>query len=201
MDNRNRLLVRLMKRKSLPSLVPDYIWHPGVDEEIAALSESEMANDRPDGWSSARAWKAALHLWNDSLAAAHRIVEPMNSPTSAALHGIVHRREGDFGNAKIWFRMAGDHPAFHGLQSRAASFLRQQRNPPGPLNKVFGQIVAQGSWNPYLFIEAIAIQTNHIGEEYTRNLLEWLQQLELEAFMRYLEGRIAFERPPVEFAE
>lgn len=201
MDNRDRMLVRLMKRRSLPALLPDYVWHPGVHEEIAAISEAELAEGHPDGWLSARAWKASLHLWNDNLSAAHDIVEHMNTPTGAALHGIVHRREGDFDNARYWFRMAGDHPAFHGLQSRAVSFLQGQRTVPGPLKDVFVQIAAQGSWNPYLFIGAIAIQNNQIGEPSSQDVLEQLQQLELESFMRFLEGRIAFERPPIELAE
>jgi len=49
----------------------------------------------------------------------------------------------------------------------------------------------RGSWNPYLFVNAIAIQENHLDNRESRSLLEQLQQLELEALIRFLEGRIA----------
>jgi hypothetical protein len=185
------LITKLKSRKSLPELSPDHIWHPALDHEIAAIPEEQLADGRPDGLLSAQAWKAALHLWNDSLDAAHELVEHMDTPTGTALHGIMHRRERDFDNAKYWLRLAGDHPAFHSLQSRTASFLQQQIFPAGPLRDVFSNMATQGSWNPYLFISAIAIQENRIGDDAARALLENIQQLELEAVIRYLEGRIA----------
>jgi hypothetical protein len=185
------VLSRLRSRKTMPPLTPEYAGHPRLDEEIAALSEQLLAEERPDGLLSAQAWKAALHLWNDSLAAAHELVEHMETPTGAALHGIMHRREGDYDNAKYWFHRAGDHPAFHSLQSRATNFLRQQAIPRGPLKEAFDKMIMQGNWNPYLFIHSVAIQESRHGEDETRGLLEQLQQLELEAMIRFLEGRIA----------
>lgn len=185
------LLTRLNNRKSLPYLMPDQVWHPGLDEEIAAIPESALAEDRPDGTLSARAWKAALHLWNDSLDAAHALVEHMETPTGSALHGIMHRREGDFDNAKYWFHQAGNHPAYHGLQSRAAAFLNERTIPRGALYTALSQIASQGSWNAYLFVNAAAIRQSCVDEQEAGDLLEYLQQLELEAFMRFLEGRIA----------
>ncbi len=185
------LISRFKNRKRLPPLTPANVWHPGLDEEIAALSVEQLAGGHPDGLLSAQAWKAALHLWNDSLDAAHELVEHLNTPTGSALHGIMHRREGDFDNAKYWFHLAGDHPAFHSLQSRAASFLRQNTIPRGTLKEAFDKMITQGNWNPYLFINAIAIQESRIGDEEIRSLLEHLQQLELEALIRFLEGRIA----------
>jgi hypothetical protein len=38
---------------------------------------------------------------------AHEIVQPVDSPLAAWLHGIVHTLEGDLGNARYWYRRAG----------------------------------------------------------------------------------------------
>ncbi|BBI32166.1 hypothetical protein [Cohnella abietis] len=185
-------LISSIRSRKIPSpLTPEHSWLPALDEEIAAISEAQLAQGYPDGVLSAQAWKAALYLWNDSLDAAHKLVEHLETPTGAALHGMMHRREGDFDNAQYWFHRAGHHPAFHTLQSRATDFLSKQFIPRVPMAEVFHQIASQGSWNPYLFNNAIAIQENRIGGEETRTLLEHLQQLELDAFIRFLEGRIA----------
>ncbi|WP_373229114.1 hypothetical protein [Cohnella sp.] len=67
------LIEQLMNRNSLSPLTPNHVWHPSLDEEIASFSEILLADGRPDGVQSAQAWKAALHLWNDSLDAAHEL--------------------------------------------------------------------------------------------------------------------------------
>ncbi|MEM9644697.1 MAG: hypothetical protein AAF989_06875 [Planctomycetota bacterium] len=54
--------------------------------------------------------KSALWLLAGELDRSHDISQNLKSPSGSFLHGIMHRREGDFGNAKYWFRTAGDHP-------------------------------------------------------------------------------------------
>lgn len=187
------LIKRLQSRKSLPPLTPDHVWHPGLDTEIAAVPEAELAAGRPDGARSAPAWKAVLHLWNDSLICAHSLVQDLDTHTGSSLHGIIHRREGDYDNARYWFRRTGDHPAFHSLQVRAESLLRQQRLPSGPVGDALTAMIGQGSWNPFLFTNVIEIQETRVGDDPNRDLLEQLQQLELESMLRFLAGRVAVD--------
>ncbi len=41
--------------------------------------------------------------WNGS----HKIVQDMESPSAAWVHAYLHRKEGDLGNARYWYKRAG----------------------------------------------------------------------------------------------
>jgi hypothetical protein len=188
------IVSKLRNRQSLPPLTPERMWHPGLDALITAISPDELTGGRPDGLRSVQAWKASLHLWNDSLEPAHQLVQNLETTTGSALHGILHRRERDYGNAKYWFHRAGDHPAFHGLQVRVIEFLEEIRRtegiPAGPAGAALQSMSGQGAWNSYLFCDAVEIVETRIGDDTARAVLETIQQLELEAVMRYLVPRL-----------
>lgn len=82
---------------------------PGViDSELAkqirSWSFDPAAIRDPE---AARACLAGLWLLANDLDASHRISQELATPEGSAWHGLMHRREGDFGNAKYWFRRAG----------------------------------------------------------------------------------------------
>ena len=47
----------------------------------------------------------------------HSISQDLPSAEGSFLHGIMHRREGDFGNSKYWFRRVGSHPVFAQIET------------------------------------------------------------------------------------
>jgi hypothetical protein len=189
------IIKKLQGRQFLPSLSPQNIWHPGLVHDIAALSEETLAGGYPDGNLSAPAWKAALHLWNDDLVAAHELVQELHSATGSVLYGIVHRREGDYDNARYWFVRSGDHPAYHGLQARASALLESEHVASGLIGQALYAMQVQGSWNPSLFTNTIEIHEMRMNGDDAglRSLLERLQQLELEAMLRFIGGRVAVD--------
>jgi hypothetical protein len=63
-----------------------------------------------------------LWLLADELDTSHSISQHLDTPEGSFWHGIMHRREGDFGNAKYWFRRVGDHAIFEPLGQRAWEF-------------------------------------------------------------------------------
>lgn len=56
--------------------------------------------------------RSGLWLLAGDLDFSHSISQNIDNADGSFWHGIMHRREGDFGNAKYWFRRVGDHPVF-----------------------------------------------------------------------------------------
>ena len=54
---------------------------------------------------------AGLWLYIDELDRAHALAQSDHTPTGSFWHAVVHRREGDFDNARYWYRKTGHHPA------------------------------------------------------------------------------------------
>ncbi|WP_372722474.1 hypothetical protein [Novipirellula sp.] len=53
---------------------------------------------------------SGLWLLAGDLDRSHRISQDIDEKEGSFWHGIMHRREGDFSNAKYWFRRVGKHP-------------------------------------------------------------------------------------------
>jgi hypothetical protein len=62
-----------------------------------------------------------LLLAAGDIESAHRIVQESPSIDGAYIHGMVHRVEDDFDNARYWFLRAGVHPASPEIYRRAAA--------------------------------------------------------------------------------
>lgn len=90
--------------------------------------------------------RSAALLWHDHLDASHTISQNIETRDGAWLHGIMHRREPDYGNAKYWFRRVGQHEAFPKLAERVASLLQ---NGGGELAE---RLIENGVWMPFAFV-------------------------------------------------
>ena len=92
---------------------------PGTMAEAELLRRLESFFDENHTAESARPLlRSAALLWHDHLDASHNISQSIETRDGSWLHGIMHRREPDYGNAKYWFRRVGQHPAFAALAER-----------------------------------------------------------------------------------
>jgi hypothetical protein len=95
----------------------------------------------------AEACLAGLWLLHDFLVESHRLSQEIETPTGSFWHAIMHRREGDFENAKYWLRRVGKHPTFAALATAARDVIG--RDDPQPLR----DFVARPEWDPYGFVD------------------------------------------------
>jgi len=85
-------------------------------EQLRSLDLAAIFGDRPIlDTDMADGCRAGLWLLHGFLDESHRISQNIGSTTGSYWHGIMHRREPDFSNAKYWFRRVGAHPVFEPL--------------------------------------------------------------------------------------
>jgi len=92
---------------------------------------------------AARACLAGFALHYDLLEESHRISQSVATASGSFWHGIMHRREGDYGNSKYWFRQAGKHPVFSLLPTETEKIDEQN-------------LLNHTVWDPFKFIDLCA---------------------------------------------
>jgi hypothetical protein len=96
---------------------------------------------------------AALWLWHDFLDESHTLSQSIHTPTGSFWHAIMHRREGDFSNAKYWYARCRNHPALAVVLQRAGESWEPNR---------FVDLVEQVHENPSDPLHARAIELQRI---------------------------------------
>jgi hypothetical protein len=153
-------------RKLIPSDVTDReVWRRVRDADDAAIVNG-AAIENPKAFPLIR---GALLYAMDDLPGCHRYFQDEPGDLASYWHGMMHRREGDFDNARYWFRRAGSLPFFDKLQSEASAFS--------------ADVAKQLSWDPYLFTGMC--EQNRFGAEDESDELPRLQATEFEVAFDY----------------
>jgi hypothetical protein len=122
---------------------------------LAALTlETAFVGQRIADHDAARCCIAALWLLHDFLDESHAISQEVHTAEGSYWHGIMHRREPDYGNAKYWFRRVPQHTIFEPLAAAARKLVSKTQ-----LDEPAQFLAAQESWDAFRFVdlcEAIA---------------------------------------------
>jgi hypothetical protein len=154
----------------LRKLTPDDVLDRELWRTIRDADDATLAGGRGVGDVKIfEIFRGALLYALDDLDGAHRFFQDAPGDLAGYWHGMLHRREPDFDNARYWFRRAGALPFFAELHGRAANHSPDMAKQP--------------SWDPYLFTGQCE-QARH-GETETLNELAALQRAEFEVAFDY----------------
>src|SRR2546421_9505928 len=132
-------LRKLLSTSEPPQLGPER--RPGTLSipEIEALAKAQSGPKAPQ-----QLVRATLYLWHDHLDEAHSIVQEIETTDGSYLHGIMHRREPDYSNARYWFNRVGKHACFAELAKRAREMVGA--------SPLLTGLSKSAQWDPYAFI-------------------------------------------------
>ena len=156
MINLPKHLQTFFKTDSLPGLGPEQRAGRLTANEIDHATKNPLV-------------RCVALIWHDDLEGSHEISQGIKSPDGSFLHGIMHRREPDYSNAKYWFNRAGEHPAFSEIALRAA-------------RTDAGRLIPVDKWDSFAMVDAVAQVAKH-PESKDYRLLQEVQLIELEVLL------------------
>jgi hypothetical protein len=139
----------------------------------AAFAQTPLAD--PD---MARCVVAGVWLVHDFLDESHAISQNVDTPTGSFWHGVMHRREGDFSNAKYWFRRVGAHPVFEALSAHIAELSRDRTG-----FELGRRLCPGGKFDPMAMVDACQAALRSGGEAV--DFCRQVQQAEWELLLDY----------------
>lgn len=164
--------VEVIRTETLPSLGPEV--RSEVMESGALLSNvDQYCRSHNISGTQQNLLRSAALLWHDDLDGSHNFSQEIKSSDGSFLHGIMHRREPDSSNAKYWFRLVGNHPAFTELARAVEALTITSEN-----QSLTDSLSNHGEWDPFAFVDACSRAMQGKRNSSTYKLLQKIQELE-----------------------
>ena len=148
------IVKKLETRNPLPPLAPAGEWDSALTHRIENISLEALFDGQPVKDSTmGHALQSGLLLWNDALDASHTVSQDIESKTGSYWHGIMHRREPDYSNAKYWFGRVRVHPIFPKLRERVLQ-LRQSGSNESDSPADYAEAIGETEdWDAFRFVD------------------------------------------------
>jgi len=154
----------------LEKLIPTEPLSYEIVTRIRTADDPTLSGGRPPGDPLIFALvRGALFYASDAVPEAHTLFQEAKGDLGSYWHGMMHRREGDFDNARYWFRRAGELSFFGELHSAASAHS--------------AVMARQLSWDPYLFTGEC--EQARFGEMESLKELAALQRIEFDVLFDY----------------
>jgi len=163
-------LLEINRRRSLDAGTPDAAARGAFD---AMAPDTAFAHTKVVDRDMAACCLAGVWLLHDYLAESHAISQHVATPSGILWHAIMHRREGDYSNAKYWLGQAGRHPVFDAIGQRAAELAAERG-----AEKVVKKLIQEGTWDACAFVDLCEDAVR--GESDATDLCRDIQQAEWE---------------------
>ena len=181
------IVQKLATRDPLPPLAPSEEWDSQLTDRISDLSlETLFDGESIEDSTMGDAVQSGLLLWNDALDASHTISQNIESRTGSYWHGIMHRREPDYSNAKYWFRRVGVHSIFPELRERALTLLQKRSTSSDALADYAEAIEKAEDWDAFRFVDwCQAADGDRSTPEAVKTFLQAVQVKEIKLLLHY----------------